>query len=124
MADDNEPPDQTPKGACTPTKGLGAGAAILPKEVFSLQEEMNRAMECLLTTRSSLDAHQRKQVSDFQKALGQNQDVATKTIREAKTHYAVTVREVESCCAAEIREAESYSTTQGHSIQQSHSEGM
>ena len=31
MPDDNEPLDQTPKGTYTPTKGLGAGAGILPK---------------------------------------------------------------------------------------------
>ena len=57
MHDDNEPLEQTPKGAHTPTKGFGAGACILPKEVIALQEEMNRAMECLLMSRSSLDAH-------------------------------------------------------------------
>ena len=72
MPDDNELPDQTPKGTHRPTKGLGAGTGILPKEVNSLQEEMNRAMECLLMTRSSLDDCQRKQVSDFQAALHQN----------------------------------------------------
>ena len=57
MPDNNEPLDQTPKGAHTPTKDLGAGTSILPKEVISLQEEMNRAMEHLLMARSSLDAH-------------------------------------------------------------------
>ena len=72
MCDDNEPMDQTPKGAHTPTKGLGAGASILPKEVISLHEETKRAMECLLMTKSSLDTWQRKQVSDFQVALHQN----------------------------------------------------
>ena len=85
---------------------------------------MNRAMECLLTTRSSLDAHQRKQVSDFQVALCQNQDVATETIREPKAHCTVTVKEAESHCVAEIRKVESYSMAQACSIQQSHSEGM
>ena len=124
MPDNNGPPDQSPEGACPPTKGLGVGTGILPKEVISLQEEMNRAMECLLMNRSSLDAHQRKQVSDFQVALHQNQDVATETIREAKAHCAVTVWEAKSHCAPEIREAESYSMSQAHSIQQPHSEGM
>ena len=124
MPDNNELSDQTPEEVHTPTKGLCADDGILPKEVISLQEEMNRAMECLHMTRSSLDTHQRKQVSDFQVALFQNQDVATKTIREAKVHCMVTVREAESHCAVEIRRAESYSMAQAHSIQQSHSEGM
>ena len=81
-------------------------------------------MECLLMTRLSLDACQSKQVSDFQVAPCQNQDVATETIREAKAHCMVTVREGESHCVAEMRETESYSMAQAHSIQQFHLEGM
>ena len=46
---------------CTPTtlsaKTPGADTNALPGNVILLQEEMNIAMRCLLTTRSSLDAH-------------------------------------------------------------------
>ena len=135
MHDNNKPMDQTPKGAHTPTKGLGTGTGILPEEVISLQEEMNRDMEHLLMTRSSLAAHRRKQVSDFQAALHQNQVVATESIREATAHCTMAIREAESHCAtdirevvshcgADIREAEAHSVAQACSIQQSHSEDM
>ena len=69
MPDYTEPIDQTPKVVCTPTtlptKTLGTNTAALPEEVISLQKETNKVMGCLLITRSSLDAHWRKQVSDF-----------------------------------------------------------
>ena len=49
-----EPNDQT----LLPTKTPEADAGALPKEVILLQEEMSRAMGCLLMTRASLDACQ------------------------------------------------------------------
>ena len=58
------PPSKTPTGDDTGT---------LPKEVLHLQGEMNRIMGQLLMTRASMDAHQRKEVSDFQMALHQNE---------------------------------------------------
>ena len=96
--DDTEPINQTPKVVCAPTtlptKTPGADIGTLPKEVILLQEEMNRTMGCLLITRSSLDAHQRKQVSDFETALHQNEAKTTEAIREAKAHGGAAIREV------------------------------
>ena len=62
-------------------------------------------------TRLSLAASQRKQVSDFETTLHQNEAKATKAIREAKTHCEAAIREVEACCTTHIREAEAYCTT-------------
>ena len=38
-------------------------------DVTQLQEEANKAQGCLLATRSTINAHQRKEVSDFGMAL-------------------------------------------------------
>ena len=47
---------------------------------------MNSAMGHLSMTWASLDAHRRKQVSDFEIAHLQNDAKATEAIREAKVH--------------------------------------
>ena len=76
MPDNTDPIIQLPKAVCAPTtlptKLTGADMAALPEEVILLQEEMNSGMGCLLMTRASIDAHQRKQVSDFEMAIHQN----------------------------------------------------
>ena len=83
----------------------------LPEEVILLQEEMNRAMEYLLMTRVSIDTHWRKQVSDFETAICQNEAKATEAIREVKAHYGAVIREVEAHHAMTIRKAEGCSST-------------
>ena len=106
---------QTPEMVCTltalPTKMSGDDIGTLPEEVVSLQEEMNRAMGHLLTTRASMDTHWRKQVLDFEMAICQNEAKATEAIREAKAHCGAVIREAETCCALTIREAEAQCTT-------------
>ena len=86
-------------------------------------------------TRSSLDAHQQKQVLDFEMALHQKEAKATEAIREAKAHCRATIREAEANCAsivteveahctADIRKAESCCVEYAHSSQQLHAAGM
>ena len=130
-------------GICTPTtlphKTPGADMGTLP-------EEMSNAMGHLLSTRASIDAHQRKQISDFEMAIYQNEAEATEAIREAKTHCGAAIREAETHHATNIREAEAHCATtimeaEGHCttdireaesccadhaciIQQSHSDNM
>ena len=108
--DDVEPIDQTLKEICTPTtlpaKTLGPGTGILPKNMVQLQKEVNKVLESLLMTRSSLDAHKRKQVLDFEMALHQNESEATEAIREAKALCGSTSREAHVCHTTLIRETE------------------
>ena len=110
MPDITKPIDQTPEVPCAPitppAMTPGADTNALPGNVILLQEEMNRAMGHPLTTMSSLDTRQQKQVSDFEMALHQNEAEATETIREAKAHCGATIRELESHCTTCIREAE------------------
>ena len=75
------------------------------------------AMGWLLTTRASMDAHHRKQVSDTEAAFCKNEAKATETIRKAKAccvaviweaeaASAVTIWEAEAACSVTIQEAE------------------
>ena len=78
-----------------PVETLGSGTSILSGDVIQLQKEENRALGCLLVTRSSLNAHWRKKVSDFEMALCQNDSETTEAIKEAK-----------ALCMSNIRGAE------------------
>ena len=76
-----------------------------------LQGEMNRIMGQLLMNKASMDAHQRKEVSDFQMALCHNKAQTTKIIREAETVHAAAIREVKACCTSLIHNAEATCTS-------------
>ena len=76
-----------------------------------LQEEVGKALGCLLVTRSSFDAHQRKQVLDLEMALHQNKLETTKAIKKAKTLCACTIRETEAHWAMLISKAETHHAT-------------
>ena len=150
IPDDAEPDDLTLEEISLPVKSFGLGTSILPGDVIQLQEEAGKALGWLLATRSSLNAHQRKQVSDFEMALCQNKLQTTEAIKEARTLCTHTIREAEAhqvkliskakakhttcikeakaevgnCCSAAIRKAESCDTKQACSIQQTHAKGM
>ena len=74
-------------------------------DVAQLQEEANKALDCLLVTRSSLDVWQRKQVSNFGMGLHQNELETTEAIKEAKALSACTIWDAETPWTALISEA-------------------
>ena len=74
--------------------------------MIQLQEEVGKALGWLLAIRSFLDVHQKKQVSDFEMALCQNNSETTKAIKEARSLCACTIREAEAHQAKLISEAE------------------
>ena len=110
IPDDAEPDDPTLEEISLPVKTLGLGANILPGDVFQLQEEVGKALGWLLATRSSLNACLRKQISDFEMALHQNESETTKVIKEARTFCVHTIREAEAHWAKLISKAEAWHT--------------
>ena len=98
--EDVEPSNQTLEEIYAPpsppVKTPGPGACTLPEDVIQLQKEVNRALGHLLMTRSSLDTHWRKPVSDFEMALHQNESETTEAIKEAKVLCHSTIREAEA----------------------------
>ena len=95
VPDDAEPEDPTLEEISLPIETLGLGAGALPMDVVQVQEEAGKAWGCLLMTRSSFDAHQQKQVSDFKMALCQNKTETTEAIKDAKALCTWTIREAE-----------------------------
>ena len=73
VPDDAQPDNPTLKDISLPVETSGLGVSVLPRDVIQLQEEAGKALECLLVTRSSLNACWRKQVLDFEMALHQNE---------------------------------------------------
>ena len=94
-----------------PAETPGLGTCFLPENMVQLQKEVYQALEHLLTTRSSLDTHWRKQVSDIEMALCQNESEATEAIREAKALCGSAIREAKAHCTTIIREAEAQHAT-------------
>ena len=85
---------------------LWGPAVKLPSfDVTQLKEEANKALGHLLVTRSSINAHWRKQVSDFGMALCPNEYDIIEAIKEVKALCAHTIRDVEAHQAALISEA-------------------
>ena len=84
---------------------LGPSREAPSVDVGQLQEKANKALGCLLVTRSSLDARQRRQVSDFGMALHQIESETTEAVREAKDLCACTIWDVETCKTVLISKA-------------------
>ena len=70
----------TPQPRISPGMDLSA----LSDEVLQLQDEMNRALGHLLTTRVSIDALCRKQVLVFETTFCQNEAQTAKAIKEVR----------------------------------------
>ena len=85
---------------------LGPSGEAPSVNVAQLQEEANKALDHLLATRSSLDARQRRQVSDFGMALHQIESETTEAIKEARDLCACTIQNMETHWMALISEAE------------------
>ena len=94
-----------------PDETQGPSGNAPSSDVTQLQEKTNKALGCLLVMRSTINTHQRKEVSDFGMALHQNDSEITKAIKAAKALCAQTIREVEACCAVLINEAEVWHAT-------------
>ena len=60
LPDDAKLDNLTLQEISIPVKTSGLGTGILPGDVVQFQEEPGKALACLLATRSTLDAHQRK----------------------------------------------------------------
>ena len=84
---------------------LGPSKEAPSVNVAQLQEEANKALDQLLATRSSLDARQRRQVSDFAMALHQIESETTEAIKEVRALCAPTIWDVETCQMAKLSEA-------------------
>ena len=88
----------------SPVKTLGPSGEAPSVDVTQLQEEANKTLHHLLVNRSSLDARQRKQVSNFGMALHLIESETTEAIKAAKALCAHTIQDVETHWMALINE--------------------
>ena len=79
-------------------------------DVTQLQEETNKALGHLLTTRSSINAHQRKEVSHFGMALHKNECETTEAIKETKAFCTHPIRNVGNLWTVLISKAKIWHT--------------
>ena len=137
----------TPERSSSPTPlQLQANSITLSDDVLHLQGEMNNAIVLLLTLKASVDALQRKLISEMEIAHNQNESKTSKAIKEIKAHYtaalsnaeathvaavreaeathSASAREVEVICATAVRKAEAASVMQTSKLQQDHQETM
>ena len=86
IPNDAEMDDPTLEEICASPSSLvqmpGPSSKAPSLDVTQLQEEANKALGYLLATRSSINTHWRKQVSDFGMALHQNESETTEAIKE------------------------------------------
>ena len=80
----------------------GPNSNAPPLDVAHLQEEANKALGDLLATKSSIDAHQWKLVSNFSMTLWQNKSETLESIKEAKVQCDCSIKEAEACCSLGI----------------------
>ena len=92
-------------------KAVGPSGEAPSVDVAQLQEEANKALGHLLATRSSLDARQRRQVSDFGMALSQIELETTEAVKEVKALSAHTLWDAETFQMALISKAKVQLTT-------------
>ena len=93
-----------------PVETWGPSGEAPSVDVARLQEEANKALDCLLVTRSSINVQWRKQVSDFGMALHQHGSDTIETIKKVKAVSAHTIQDAETCWTVLISDAEVWHT--------------
>ena len=68
-----------------------------------LCKEANRALGNILATKSSIEAHQQKLVSELSMALCQNESETTESIKEAKATCDAAVKEAKATCTHSLQ---------------------
>ena len=81
-------------------------SVTLPADMGLLWEKANKALEELLTTKSSIDAHRQMAVWELGMDLHHNDSETVEPIKEAKAICTHAIWEAETICSAAIREAE------------------
>ena len=76
-----------------------------PTDASHLQEKANKALEELLTTKSSINAHRWKVVWELGMELCQNNSKTMESIKEARAICTNATQDAEALCSATVKEA-------------------
>ena len=116
----------------------GTRSIIPPADTGQLSEKANKALEEVLATKSSIDAHRWKVVWELGMELHQNDSKTTEsikgaraicahvamdtealcysTVKEAKATCACTIQKAKTTCSVAIRDAETWGASQTESL--------
>ena len=83
---------------------------VPPTDASHLQEKANKALEELLATKSSIDAHRWKVVWKLGMELHQNNSKTAESVKEARAICACATLDVEALCSATVKEAKATCT--------------
>ena len=123
-----------------------SGSVTAPVDAAELWENANKALEELLTTKASIDAHRLRAVWELGMELHQNKSQVTKSIREAKAicscitlgakaiclmivkeakmTRAHIIKEAKAACSTAIRDAKIWRASQAKLLQRKHGKIM
>ena len=91
-----------------------------PADVGLLWEKANKALEELLATKSSIDAHRQKAVQELGMDHCLNDSKTAESIKEAKGLCTCNIQEAETVCSVATREAETQGASQAESLHRWH----
>ena len=77
---------------------------------MELWENANKALEELLTTKASIDAHRWRAIWELGMELHQNESQATESIKEAKAVCSQVTLDAQTLCFATVKEAKAISS--------------
>ena len=114
--------DETPTTISPIARTPGSRSGTPPTDANQLQEKANKALEELLATKSSINAHRQKVVWELGMELHQNDSETVESIKEARAicnHASLdaealcstTVKEAKATCACTIWEAKALCST-------------
>ena len=101
-----------------------SGSITPPTDATELRENANKALEELLATKASIDAHRQRAVWELGTELCQNESEATKSIKEARAICSCISLDAKALCFTTVKRAKvTYAqtvkeakTTQAHTI--------
>ena len=94
--------EEIPAAPSTIPKTLGPSSGTPTKDANHLQKGANKALEELLATKLSINAHWQKLVWKLSMDLCQNESNTTETFRGAKTVCDTTIQEAKAACACSL----------------------
>ena len=114
---------------------LPANSINLSDDVLCLQEEMNDAMDHLLSARATIDTCHQWVILETEVSHHQNKINTSKAIRDAEASYGTSIRKAEAVCLAStskveviwatgIRKAKAANAAQASKLQWQHQEAM
>ena len=90
----------------SPIAATSRSESITPLvNAMELHANANKALEELLTTRASIDAHRQRAIWELGMELHQNESKATESIKEAKAACSQANLDAQALCFATIKEA-------------------